>query len=69
MISIIAGIVCLALSIYQIFSTRNLFNFVKMKGNERTSSFFLLGLWSSIVFSGAIFLIGLYLIFVLSSIF
>lgn len=68
-LSILAGIICLALGSYQAWATHKLFHFVKTKGGQLTSPFFLMTIWSTWIITAALFVAGFYLIFVLSATF
>lgn len=60
---IIGGIFCILLGIYQCYRTVKLFNFEKEKGNENTSPFLMMSLFSSGVFGVALLGIGIAIAF------
>ncbi|WP_297077947.1 hypothetical protein [uncultured Enterococcus sp.] len=65
-VSIIVGIICIGLGIYQAYATQRLFHYVKTKGGQETSPFFLMTMWSTVLITIGLIIAGLYLIFVLS---
>lgn len=62
MIFTIIGIGLVLLSVYQFYATYKFFRHVQKKGNQETSSFIGLGIWSSFV--SAVFLLILGMAFI-----
>lgn len=62
MVEQLCGIIAIILGIWEIYSVHKTFSEVKRHGNENTSGFLPLALWSGIVVSLAFIIIGICLI-------
>ncbi len=63
MLEIIIGLICVILGGYQAYRTYKSFNFAKEHGNQNTSPFLPLALWSGIIFSFALIVMGISFVF------
>lgn len=55
----IAAIVAIIIGLGELYYARQYFKLIKHQGNQNTSAFSLMGLWSSIVFGIVLLIIGI----------